>query len=226
MANIIGIETATEICSVALSINDKIDIIESNIKYSHSEKLSVFIDTLLKRNNLSTANLNAVVISAGPGSYTGLRIGVSVAKGLCYSLDIPMIAINTLKSMAYHFINKNKPENDSLICPLIDARRMEVYKAVYDKNLNIIDNVKAEIIDEKSFDKYLKKIHLFGSGAEKLKTIIKNDYVVFHDFSISAESLVLLGKRKWENKDFEDVAYFEPFYLKDFIALPAKNKFL
>jgi len=226
MSLILCIETATPVCSVALIRNGKIfSHKESSKKNSHSEVVTLFIDEILKENNLNYTDLNAIAVSKGPGSYTGLRIGVSTAKGLCYALDIPLIAINTLQSMSNGMANiypeKNNFTENVLFCPMIDARRMEVYSAIYDMNNNEIRETKAEIIDENSFADYLSqnKMIFFGDGAEKCKNIISSPNAVFYDNLLpSAEYMASLSEKKFQNQKFEDVAYFEPFYLKDFIA--------
>ncbi len=216
MSLILNIETATKNCSVALSKDGKTiackEIAEQN--FSHAEKLHVFIADLLAENQLNFSNLSAIAVSQGPGSYTGLRIGVSSAKGLCYALDIPMIAIDTLQLLALQI-----QIDEGVIIPMIDARRMEVFTAFYDKNYNQIRNTQAEIIDEKSYQEISDKIHLVGDGTEKFNNILIDDKFVFHSNIIfpSATQMSLLSFDKFKNRDFVDVAYFEPFYLKDFV---------
>lgn len=216
MSLILNIETATKNCSVALSKDGKTiackEIAEQN--FSHAEKLHVFIADLLAENQLNFSNLSAIAVSQGPGSYTGLRIGVSSAKGLCYALNIPMIAIDTLQLLALQI-----QIDEGVIIPMIDARRMEVFSAFYDKNHNQIRNTQAEIIDEKSYQEISDKIHLVGDGTEKFNNILIDDKFVFHSNIIfpSATQMSLLSFDKFKNRDFVDVAYFEPFYLKDFV---------
>ncbi len=232
MPIILCIETATQICSVALITDNKIIALkESKEANSHSKFVTLMIDEMLCENNLSFSDLDAIAVSKGPGSYTGLRIGVSTAKGFCYALDKPLISVGTLHSMALgaakKILNKQN-KNEILLCPMIDARRMEVYSALYDINGKQIREVKAEIIDENSFDEILKtkKIVFFGDGAEKCKNVFgqKNNVEFLDDFSPSAQYMLEPVIKKFNNSDFEDVAYFEPFYLKDFIAGKPKVK--
>ncbi len=224
MALILSIETATPVCSVALAKdNEVIALKESTKKNSHSEIVTVFIDELLKENKFSFSDLNAVAVSKGPGSYTGLRIGVSTAKGLCYALDIPLIAVNTLQALAFGTSQEYSPDPNMqvLFCPMIDARRMEVYCALFDKNNREVRETKAEIIEPDSFKTYLKsnKVLFFGDGAAKCKDVIKHPNAVFpENIFASAATMVGITLEKFKNQEFEDVAYFEPFYLKDFIA--------
>ncbi|NOX48340.1 MAG: tRNA (adenosine(37)-N6)-threonylcarbamoyltransferase complex dimerization subunit type 1 TsaB [Chlorobi bacterium] len=225
MANILCIETATTTCSVALTQGgDILSIKETTEKNAHSAKLTLFIDEILKENKLAFSDLDAVTISKGPGSYTGLRIGVSTAKGLCYALDIPLISINTLQSLAWGMAKKHtddKSGQETLFCPMIDARRMEVYAAVYDSNLKEVRETRADIIEANSFSDYLdqSRVIFFGDGADKCKGTIIHPNAVFMDgISPSAANMAIPAFQKYGQKKFEDVAYFEPFYLKDFIA--------
>jgi len=230
---ILLIETATEVCSVCLE--DKgtaLAVQESNEGYNHAEKLTIMIEQVLKSQNVSFKDLEAVAVSKGPGSYTGLRIGVSVAKGLCYALEIPLIGISTLKSIAniclhfdflpgWHVVTKmfdKQDQNNWLICPMIDARRMEVYCAVYDQQLKELLPVDARIITEDSFKDLLseRKIIFLGSGAAKCKPLIGNNpNASFIDLGASAAGMVTLAEEKFLKKEFEDVSLFEPFYLKE-----------
>ena len=218
MALILNIETATKNCSVSLSNEGKTmvckEIAEQN--FSHAEKLHLFIAEVLAENNLVFSDLSAVAVSQGPGSYTGLRIGVSSAKGFCYALNIPLIAVDTLQLLA-----KQIQIEKGIILPMIDARRMEVFTAFYDKNFNQIRNVQAEIIDENSYAEIDEILHLVGDGTEKFKTTLTNDKFVFHSNVIypSAKEMSELSYEKFQNHDFVDVAYFEPFYLKDFLII-------
>lgn len=229
MTCIIGIETSTEVCSVALySKNNKITIREQNTQNVHGELLTEFIKQLMDESNLGPNDIEAVSVSQGPGSYTGLRIGVSVAKGLCYAAGIPLIAISSLKIIA-RSVQQNHNElfkEEFLICPMIDARRNEVFTCLYDKKLNIIEDTTSKILEAETFDKYLKqnKIIFCGNGAEKCMKIISHTNAKFIKDGSSAEYLVQLALIEFENKNFQDLAYFEPFYLKDFIAIPPKNK--
>ncbi|NJN50131.1 MAG: tRNA (adenosine(37)-N6)-threonylcarbamoyltransferase complex dimerization subunit type 1 TsaB [Polaribacter sp.] len=221
---ILSIETSTKNCSVSLSDSGKlIDVIEqNNDNYSHAELLHVFIDKILEKNNIQKNQLNAVAISKGPGSYTGLRIGVSAAKGLCFALDIPLIAIDTLKILASQI-----QVNNALIVPMIDARRLEVYTCIFDKNLKLIEGVDAKIINQDSFKNYLENYQLYflGDGAAKCKPILQHSNANFiEDEYPSAKNMGMFAFEKYKKYEFEDVAYFEPYYLKDFIAIPEKNK--
>ena len=218
MSIILNIETATKNCSVALAKEGKTiackEIAEQN--FSHAEKLHVFIEELLAENQLQFSDLSAIAVSQGPGSYTGLRIGVSSAKGLCYALNIPLIAIDTLQLLAKQIQIEN-----GIILPMIDARRMEVFTAFYDKNQNQIRNVQAEIIDENSYDEIEEVLHLVGDGTAKFKNILVNEKFVFHPNVIypSANEMSDLSFEKFQKQEFVDVAYFEPFYLKDFLLV-------
>ena len=219
MALILGIETATKNCSVAL-FKDGIVIAEKehiSDGYTHAEQLTLFIQEVIDLANISLKKVEAVALSMGPGSYTGLRIGTSTAKGLCYALDIPLIAISTLKAMAFA-IGKN--ENSAIYCPMIDARRMEVFSALYDSNNKQVRGVQADVVDENTYTEFLSnEIIFFGDGSFKCQEIINHKNAKFIEgIHPSAKNLGIIAKSKFENKDFEDVAYFEPYYLKDFVA--------
>lgn len=232
MAVILNIETSTEVCSVSLAENGKLLFEkESNQGMNHSALLTVFIDEIFKESGLSVKNIDAVAVSKGPGSYTGLRIGVSVAKGLCYALDKPLIALNTLDVMADYMANfiSTDADNNVLLCPMIDAKRMEVYTALYNRNGETVRPVHAEIIDEKSFSGYFEnsKILFFGNGAEKCKNYLVHHNALFPGMlKTSARFMQNMAEIKYNRKKFEDVAYFEPFYLKNFVATVPKNKIL
>ncbi len=226
MAIILNIETATKNCSVSLSENENIlALAELNEgQFSHAEKLHTFILDVIKQSKKTIQDIDAIAVSKGPGSYTGLRIGVSAAKGLCFALDIPLISIATLTSLS-HAISVNKGE---FIIPLLDARRMEVYCAIFDNNNQQIQKTKAEIIDENSFLEFLEKgkTYFLGDGADKCKEIITHKNAIFLDgYFPSAKEMVKLSSKKYDNKIFEDVAYFEPYYLKDFVAGKPKKLF-
>lgn len=227
MALILQIETSTTSCSVALSLDGQtLTIREQDKRNIHASYLTLFIQDVLKASGKHMQDLDAVAVSMGPGSYTGLRIGVSTAKGLCYALDIPLIAVNTLKAMVYGIKEKFR-EDGFLYCPMIDARRMEVYAAVYDAEFKEILPVAARIIDEHSYSALLKdkKIVFFGDGAMKCKSVLdRNENALFiADFLNSAGDLSALAFTKFNEHEFEDVAYFEPFYLKDFLATQPKK---
>lgn len=224
LALILNIETATKNCSVSLSNKEEILALNelNDGNYSHSENLHVFIDEVLKSANKEYTDIDAIAVSKGPGSFTGLRIGVSTAKGLCFALDIPLISVSTLVSLANSII----VENTAYIVPLLDARRMEVYSAVFNSNCNQIREVKAEIINDNSFKEYLKfgKVLFLGDGAEKCRDIINHKNAVFlNKYFPSSKQMASLSQDKYEKKEFENIAYFEPFYLKDFIATSPKN---
>jgi tRNA threonylcarbamoyladenosine biosynthesis protein TsaB len=227
MALILLLETATTSCSVALSLDGQIiaskELNERNVHASH---ITVFIEDVIKQADKKLQDLSAVAISMGPGSYTGLRIGVSTAKGLCYGLDIPLIGVNTLQSMTSGLISFAVYPQDTLFCPMIDARRMEVYTAVFDGKLNEIMPVEAKILDEKSFSDLLENQQMifFGDGAFKCKEILTSSNAVVHEgFANSANHMANIAELKFNSGQFEDVAYFEPFYLKDFLILKPKT---
>lgn len=227
MARILQIETATPVCSVTLSIDGKTISVKEEIGQKlHASNLTLFIDEVIKSNHLNYHDLDAVAVSKGPGSYTGLRIGVSTAKGLCYALEIPLIAIETLEMMAGGFLIQN-PEYAGLICPMIDARRMEVYTKVFDVELNIVEPTSAKIIDEASFIDLLStnQITFIGDGSAKCAEILNHPNAYFNgDNFNSANYMSKLTNTAFINQKFEDLAYFEPFYLKDFVVTPPKKK--
>ena len=224
MSIILNIETATKNCSVSLAKNGEILAIKelNNGNYSHAEVLHPFIDDILKEAKVDTNQIDAIAVSKGPGSYTGLRIGVSAAKGLCFALNKPLISIDTLTSLSYTI-----SINDGVIVPMLDARRMEVYAAIFDKKHQLIREIKAEIIDENSFSEELSKgkIYFLGDGSQKCKEIITHNNAVFVDDKFpSAKEMAQLSYDKHKKSDIENVAYFEPFYLKDFVVIPEKKK--
>lgn len=221
MTKILCIETATEVCSVAISVDGiPVQYRETNDQNSHSERLTVFIVELLKASSLAIDDLDAIAVSMGPGSYTGLRIGTSTAKGFCYGLGIPLIAIFTLEAIA-NGAKHIASENQGIIVPMIDARRMEVYTATYAHDLSLVEEVKAKIVDE-DFVKSLPAetpIVFCGNGVEKCKPLLQDlPNAIFADSISSARFMADLAFEKFNREQFEDVAYFEPFYLKDFIA--------
>ena len=235
MTLILHIETATQVCSVALSANGSItQLRESSEKNSHSATVTVFIEEVMKNAGIPFSALDAVAVSKGPGSYTGLRIGVSTAKGICYALDKPLIAISTLQSLAagakkgLESRHVGTPALPVLLCPMIDARRMEVYNAIYDMKLKPSRDIRAEIIDETSFATELEQHHIwfFGDGADKCKPLLhSHPHAHFiDDFQLSAVYMACLAEEKFDQSEFEDVVYFEPYYLKDFIPGIAKVK--
>ena len=226
---ILCLETATPSCSVALVHNGEVLACEEDPKgQNHSEKITLFIDSVMKKAGISYNQLDAVAVSMGPGSYTGLRIGVSTAKGICYAVSKPLIAVETLEAMAYggklvisSEVEKSSLNGNIMLVPAIDARRMEVYAAIFDENVNKIKDTEAVIIDESSFAdlKNNHHLYLFGDGADKCAELFANDdkITVIKDFYCSARYMNTIAQQKLNNKDFVDVAYFEPFYLKDFV---------
>ncbi|MGV3697055.1 tRNA (adenosine(37)-N6)-threonylcarbamoyltransferase complex dimerization subunit type 1 TsaB [Flavobacterium sp.] len=216
MAYILNIETATKNCSVSLAKNGVTvlcrEIAEQG--YSHAEKLHVFIEELFKETGTSLQELAAIAVSKGPGSYTGLRIGVSTAKGLCYALGIPLISVDTLQVLA-----KKVSVENGWIVPMIDARRMEVYSAVFDARHNKSKDVQAEILTEESYVEMTEPIYFVGDCQDKCQTVLTQANFHFLPEIVfpSANEMSALSFEKFSKKDFEDVAYFEPFYLKDFL---------
>lgn len=235
MAKILILESSTEVCSVALSNNEQlIDFKEDTTGQNHARLLTVFIDKLLKENKILASEINAVAVSKGPGSYTGLRIGVSVAKGFCYANQIPLIAISTLEAMTFEAIRITRDslhaeEKPILFCPMMDARRMEVFTCLFDKNGKEIESVSAKIITNTTFLNELQNntIVFFGNGAMKCKPEIDSQNALFiEQIHASATIMCKLAYESYTKKQFVDVAYFEPFYLKDFIATVPKNNVL
>ena len=228
MALILCLESATEVCSVALADNSVILSSEKSSEPNvHSSQLTVFIGRMMERAGFSLSDLDAVAVSKGPGSYTGIRIGVSVAKGLCYSLDKPLIAVPTLEALAHGMESLLPPSGSSptlpvLLCPMIDARRMEVYTALFDSRSNMLRETEARIIEADSYNAELSgnKVWFAGSGASKCKALLgDHPNAVFPDaFTAAAEYLAPLAEERFTKRLFENIAYFEPFYLKDFVA--------
>tara|TARA_B100000780_G_scaffold261434_1_gene213871 strand:+ start:848 stop:1546 length:699 start_codon:yes stop_codon:yes gene_type:complete len=228
MALILTLDTATKSCSLALSENgivlESIDYNEGN--FSHSEKLHLFIEDLCTKAKKKLSDLDAITVSKGPGSYTGLRIGVSSAKGLCYGLDIPLISVETLEVLCRTYVLENKVNTTDLLIPMLDARRMEVYTAVFDTKFLKIKDTEALILEPNSYEKFVKMTHchFIGDGAEKSKDLYQGENTSFSPTTFpSARAIAELVEQKFQNKDFEDVAYFEPYYLKDFVD-GKKNK--
>jgi tRNA threonylcarbamoyladenosine biosynthesis protein TsaB len=227
---IVCLETATTLCSVALCDDNGVISLREDDSRSHASLVTVFIEEILKENGLKVNDLGAVAVSKGPGSYTGLRIGVSVAKGMAFGAGIPLIGIETTLSMCNGMIMKGYgADKESLFCPMLDARRMEVYYAVYDNSGNKIKDISAEIITGNSFKSFpeSKKIIFFGDGAMKCREVINRENAVFaDDFMISAAHMQKPVFKAFKEQKFEDIAYFEPFYLKDFITtVSRKNVF-
>ena len=231
---ILCLETSTAVCSVALVENGKVIALRESLDgQNHAEKITIFIDEVMKEANVSYRDLDAVATSMGPGSYTGLRIGVSTAKGLCYAMEKPLIAIDTLAAMAWGFRDvetqrRRDAESIDILCPMIDARRMEVYSAFFNEKLERISETNAIVIDENSFMEMKQNTHLylFGDGADKLASLFENDenITVVEKFHCSAAYMAELADKAFKNNDFVDTAYFEPFYLKNFVPGMPKVK--
>ena len=220
--NTLLIETATQVCSVVLASEGRILARrDSDVPNAHSTRLSVFIQEVLDENRLTPSDLGAVCVSAGPGSYTGLRIGVSSAKGICYALGIPLVSVPTLLSMAALYYRQH-PEYKGLVCPMIDARRMECYTMVVAPGLDVLRPTAADVITEGIFDEYLNRceVTFIGDGAAKTRPLLGNHPNARFDdsFRLSAEGMIDLAAQRLAEGKTEDVAYFEPFYLKDFVA--------
>lgn len=230
MALILNIETSTTVCSVALSEGE--EVLFERVSFegpSHAALLGVYVEEALKVVKANGRKLDAVAVSSGPGSYTGLRIGVSVAKGLCFGYGIPLIGIHTLDILASAAIRINEGKADCLYCAMLDARRMEVYSAIYDSGLHTIRATTADIVDTDSYASFLEqgKVCFFGDGAAKCKSVITSTNATFiDDIHPLAASMASLSKSAFDEGRFEDVAYFEPFYLKEFQATIAKNRVL
>lgn len=228
MNTILHIETSTSVCSVALSQGEKVLMNYENFEgQSHATLLGLYVEKMMTFVRENSLKLDAVSVSSGPGSYTGLRIGVSEAKGLSYGLSIPLIAIPTHELMAFQL--KDTVESDALLCPMIDARRMEVYATFFDTSLNVVRKTSADIVDENSYLDLLdeRKIYFFGNGAEKCRSMITHANARFvADIHPLASAMVTLANKALANGRFVDSAYFEPFYLKEFVATVPKNKII
>jgi len=236
MALLLNIETSTAVCSVSLGKDGKLLALKENKEgMKHASHLSVFIQKILCENDLRPTDLDGVAISMGPGSYTGLRIGVSTAKGICFGANLPLIAVSTLQAMTLpvtqdkSIISSLKNASKAYYCPMIDARRMEVYTAFFNNENEIIRDVSADIITSDSYAEELleHEFVFFGDGSQKCKEIITSKNGIFIDnIYPSASGMIEISEQKFKIKHFEDVAYFEPFYLKDFVATtPKKNIF-
>ena len=219
MSLILAVETTTKNCSVALFENEILICFkeQNSSKYIHSECLTIFIQDVMFKAKKNMTDLDSIAVSKGPGSFTGLRIGTSTAKGLCYSLDIPLIAVSTLQNMA---LTVSKIKKYKYFCPMIDARRMEVYSSLYDQFNNEVREIRADVVDENTYAEFLtEKVLFFGDGAMKCKEIINNKNACFYDGVFpSAKEMGELINYKYANKYFEDIAYYEPYYLKDFVS--------
>ncbi|MDC1106293.1 tRNA (adenosine(37)-N6)-threonylcarbamoyltransferase complex dimerization subunit type 1 TsaB [Prolixibacteraceae bacterium] len=230
MALILNIETATEICSVCLSKDGVVTHIKENKEgLNHAKLLTVFIEDILKEADIKATDLDAVAVSSGPGSYTGLRIGVSVAKGLCYGAKIPLIAISTLQAMAHHAATSTDTRDNIWYASLIDARRMEVFSAFYDQDNKNQRPIKADIIDHESYRGILNQhsVVFVGNGVEKCKEALNHPNAIFaEDIKATSAYLAPISELRFQQQNFEDVAYFEPFYLKDFVVTQSKKNIL
>lgn len=230
MACIVHIETATDVCSVALSENGA--ILTSEECYdgpNHNVVLAPYVDEMVSFADSHAIPIDAVAVSCGPGSYTGLRIGVSTAKGLCYGRGLKLISVPTLQLLCVPLLlhREDIPE-EALLCPMLDARRMEVYSALYTRSLSTVKDVSAEIIDDQSYRDYLEKqpVVFFGNGAEKCKEVIKHPNALFIDgVKPLAKNMLPLAERAFMQSQWQDVAYFEPFYLKEFVTTQARKLF-
>jgi tRNA threonylcarbamoyladenosine biosynthesis protein TsaB len=219
---ILNIETATKNCSVTLAKEGRTILCKEIAEegYSHAERLHVFIEEIIKEAGITFQDLSAIAVSQGPGSYTGLRIGVSAAKGLCYALEIPLIAVDTLQVLA-----SQANVSDGLIIPMLDARRMEVYSAIFTPNFDKKRAVQAEIITESSFENLQETLYFIGDCTEKCKPVLtKENFIFFGDIKYpSAKEMSFLSFEKYKKNDIVDVAYFEPYYVKDFMMTVSKK---
>lgn len=227
MSCILHIETSTQVCSVALSEDGQCIFSKTDFEGpSHAVTLGVYVDEALSFADSHAIPLDAVAVSCGPGSYTGLRIGVSMAKGICYGRNLPLIGIPTPEVMCVPLLLDEELPEDALLCPMIDARRMEVYAALYDRALLPVREIEAVIIDESSYEDYLNRgpVYFFGNGAAKCKEKILHPNARFvEDIHPLAKWMFPLAEKAFARGDFKDVAYFEPFYLKEFVASKPKK---
>jgi len=227
MAFILNIDTAVDVASICLAKDGKLLSIDKNVREhslgesqkDHASWLHIAIKEIFEKNNLELGSVDAIAVTGGPGSYTGLRIGLATAKGICFALNKPLISLNTLLVMAY----AAKDESADLLCPMIDARRMEVFTAIYTKELQIVKEPAAMTLNENSLDEYLlnNSICFFGNGSNKFRTIKKHEKAVFIDLKADASSMISLSEKKFAEKEFADLAYAEPLYLKEFYS-PAR----
>ena len=234
MSLILCIETGTDICSVGVARDGElISLRESDEGRDHAKKVGVFVDELLRETGISPDELDAVAVGMGPGSYTGLRIGVSFAKGLCYGLAIPLVAVGSLDAMAAVAIEDNDAGildvdnwENAVLCPMVDARRMEVYTRLFDAKGNALSDVTAEVVTEQTFAdvRRERQLVMFGNGAAKCREVLHD--ATYINITPSARGLARLAEQRLSAGQTEDIAYFEPFYLKDFIVIPSKKKLL
>lgn len=234
MSLILCIETGTDICSVGIARDGElVSLRESDEGRDHAKKVGVFVDELLRETGISPDELDAVAVGMGPGSYTGLRIGVSFAKGLCYGLAIPLVAVGSLDAMAAVAIEDNDAGildvdnwENAVLCPMVDARRMEVYTRLFDAKGNALSDVTAEVVTEQTFAdvRRERQLVMFGNGAAKCREVLHD--ATYINITPSARGLARLAEQRLSAGQTEDIAYFEPFYLKDFIVIPSKKKLL
>ena len=227
MSTILHIETSTDVCSVAVSEDSQVIFHqEDHSGPNHAERLGTMVDEALSFTDNHAIPFDAVAVSCGPGSYTGLRIGVSMAKGICYGRDLKLIAVPTLELLCVPILLREIPEEDALLCPMLDARRMEVYAGIYDRGLRAVREIRADIVDENTYKEYLDKHHVyfFGNGAKKcISTINHPNAHLIDGIEPLAKWMQPLAEKRYLNEQFEDVPYFVPYYLKDFVAkLPKK----
>jgi len=218
MVRILSLETSTTVCSVAIHENESLlAVAEIHLEHSHASKVASLVKEVIKFSGMEIKDVNAVAVSSGPGSYTGLRIGTSTAKGICYSLSIPLLAIDTLSLLAAQ-VNKTNVTK-AWLCPMIDARRMEVYCSISDSNGSLIHGVEAKVVDERSFEELLEKgpIIFFGNGADKCRAVIRHSNAIFiSGITPSASQLGIMALQKFQEDKVEDLFRFEPLYLKEF----------
>lgn len=234
MSLILCIETGTDVCSVGIARDGELlSLRESDQGRDHAKNLAVFVDELLRETNIASEELDAIAVGMGPGSYTGLRIGVSFAKGMCYGLNIPLLAVGSLDALAQVAIEDHEAGiinvdgwDDAVLCPMVDARRMEVYAQVFDSKCNPLSQVSAEVITDESFVQWRKggKMIIFGNGAAKCQEVLAD--TTYINVVPSARGMAKLAHKQYDEGKFEDIAYFEPFYLKDFVVIPSKKKLL
>ena len=234
MSLILCIETGTNICSVGIARDGELVSLRESVEgRDHAKHVGVFVDELLRETGVAPDELDAVAVGMGPGSYTGLRIGVSFAKGLCYGLQIPLVAVGSLDALAEVAIEDNEAGilaveswDEAVLCPMVDARRMEVYTRLYNAKGEPLSDVTAEVVDENTFADVRrdKRLVIFGNGAEKCREVLHD--AVYVEVAPSARGLARLAEQRLQAGQTEDIAYFEPFYLKDFIVIPSKKKLL
>ena len=227
MSTILNIETSTDVCSVAVSEDSQVIFHqEDHSGPNHAERLGTMVDEALSFTDNHAIPFDAVAVSCGPGSYTGLRIGVSMAKGICYGRDLKLIAVPTLELLCVPILLREISEEDALLCPMLDARRMEVYSGIYDRGLRAVREIRADIVDENTYKEYLDEhpVYFFGNGAKKcISTINHPNAHLIDGIEPLAKWMQPLAEKRYLNEQFEDVAYFVPYYLKDFVAkLPKK----